>query len=297
MYNPVPRCRLALTLVALLLASCADNNTSEISRDPNAKPSLSTAGSDEAVIAKVNGSAITQADLDVYLARTLGTGSDMMLDDNVQSRVLESLVSSRAIAQQSLAEMSADDVGMLEKRVAQFREELLVKRYLLEHAEANTVSAEQIKAYYEENQSEFSGSREVRYEFLTVAKSEYDKDPGKVVERLSLAKNAPDWQSLILSDADGMTGVMRNVLALDEQAASTALEKAVVELREGQTSRIIMQSGSAYIARVVSVTEKPGLSLENARHSIARKLLPLSVKQSVRDISAAVLKDSKVEYF
>ena len=94
------------------------------------------------MLATVNGSRIGELDLDINLVRTLGDAYPQFADTGAQEQVLQSMIASRAIAMKRLASLSTDEQVLLEKRVAQFREELLVKQYLVDNGNPQSVNAQ-----------------------------------------------------------------------------------------------------------------------------------------------------------
>ena len=122
-------------------------------------------GAPDRLLASVNESPITQAQLDQSLERTFGSDA-REVDSETRRKVLESLVTSRAIALQSERELDAAFKQDLERRVSAYREELLVKRFLAKHAPPQPVSKEQIEAYYRQYPQRFGGYTRRRFELL-----------------------------------------------------------------------------------------------------------------------------------
>ena len=121
---------------------------------------------DETVVAKVNDTPITLYDVDATARRTLGEQIAGTLDGKGKRKVLESLVQARAVAHLVERELDASELAALEKRVAAFREELLVQAYLERHITPTPVSGDMVRAYYDRHKDQFGGKRVLRYEML-----------------------------------------------------------------------------------------------------------------------------------
>src|SRR3954470_22527960 len=98
----------------------------------NADKKVSLPGEDK-VLAKVGASSITQYDVDRTARETFGKDTAAQLDPGVKKRLLESLVQARAIAQAREKELAPVEVAEVDRKVAAYREEVLVRQYLEKH--------------------------------------------------------------------------------------------------------------------------------------------------------------------
>lgn len=252
---------------------------------------LDRVAADEVVLATVGGSRIGASDLTLRLARTLGDDYGQLVDVNVEQTMLESMIASRALALEALGEMDEFERVSLEKRVAQFYEELLVKRYLVAHADGGNVTADQVTAYYKANPKEFAGNTTRVFEVVTVSPDTYRRDSVAAIAAVSRAKTHDDWSALAVQSAATSDGLRlgHGVKTLIGDQADGPIEAAVLELASGQKSRVIISDGAPYIVRLVEQREDEPESLASARADIRRKLLPRSVRDSVRALSEEVL--------
>ncbi len=290
---------LLLSLSLLGLTACSKVDTTETAKIEAAEQqqiSLDTMRPGEVGLASVNGSVIGSEDLSVYIARTIGSDYSAFTDANLEKNVLQSFIASRAIAQKSLQNMSDDERVMLEKHVAQFREELLVKRYLLENVTPDAISNEDIRAYYEQNIGEFSGEEERLYEFLTVSPEQYKADPAAAMALIASAKTESDWAKLS-AEKNKTSGIslLRNTQSFTGDGSGSAIEKAVLGLAPMKLSKVVFENGAPYIAKLLKVEKTPAKSFDEARAEISRKLLPARIKEAVKKVSAEVLATAEVK--
>lgn len=284
-------------LISASLYACSRNVSFNQDNAANVQPAsdvLDQVQVDETVLASVNGSRIGELDLTLNLLRTLGDSYNQMSDTGVEEQVLQSMIASRAIAIKSLESMSQDEKISLEKRVAQFREELLVKQYLLENAEPEAVTAEQIEAYYNDNPDQFSGKKEWLYELVTVDSAIYKKQTNAALQSLNRAKTHDDWRALASNTEQQAISVSHSYQTFTGDVPQGAIQEAVVKLNESQMSRIIISDAAPYLVRLLEVSKQPPVPLTQARASIRKKLLPASIKTSVRAISESAVAQSNV---
>lgn len=289
----------------LMVAGC--NKSTQV-EEPDSEPVVQESSlldlvqPDETVLATVNGTRIGEQDLSVNMVRTLGDSYFQLVDSSVEDKILQSMIASRAIAAEALSLMDDDEKIALEKRVALFREELLVKDYLLNNADPHTITSEKIEAYYTENPDEFQGHEERLYELVTVSTASYKQNAKVALDTLQLAKNHDDWRDLSaqLRREQHAIGLSHSYQTLQPEnsekstAKPSALNSAVAQLQVGDMSRVIIQDGAPYLVRLLEVKKGEAIPLSQARATIKRKLLPASVRQSVREISDTVLAKSEV---
>lgn len=295
MFNTTGRLIVCASLLGL--TACSKVETVETVTAEKQQISLDTVRPGELGLASVNGSVIGSEDLSVYIARTIGSDYSGFTDANLEKNVLQSFIASRAIAQKSLQSMSDDERVTLEKRVAQFREELLVKRYLLENVTPEAISNEDIRAYYDNNQDEFSGKKERLYEFLTVSPEQYTSDPAAAMALIASAKTESDWAKLTAkgNQSDSVI-LLRNTQSFVGGGSGSAIEKAVLGLAPTKLSKVVFENGSPYIAKLLRIEKLPAKSFEEARTEISRRLLPAHIKETVKKISAEVLASAEVKF-
>ena len=289
-----------------VLIACAATACAPSADKPIVEPALGAASmdvsvldtviGDELVLATVGGSRIGEDDLTVNMIRTLGDSYSQLHQTDIKDTMLQSMIASRAIAIEAMSTMDEDELASLEKRVAQFREELLVKNYLLDHAEADGITSENISTYYKDHPEEFAGQVERLYEIVTVSQADYKRDRSASLQAVSEAKTHDDWRALsrasLRSDSGITVSHSKRTLVGDE--AVSEIDSAVLNLQQGQISKVIVADGAPYLVRLLTVTQKEPIPLEQARADIKRKLVPSSIRKSVKAISEEVLKDTTV---
>jgi len=151
-----------------------------------------------ATLVTVDKTPITRAQLELTIERTLGESAPLFANEEVERKILESLVSSRAMALLAERELDASEREQLDLKAQAYREELLVRHYLEAHANPEPVTAEQVADYYNRHQDEFGGGVEKSFEIIA---SDQELEPAQRTELITLLSGpqvqGKDWQKLV----------------------------------------------------------------------------------------------------
>lgn len=128
-----------------------------------------------ATLATVDDSIITRDQLELTIERTLGDSAPLFASAEVERKILESLVSSRAMALLAERELSPSERAQLDLKAQAYREELLVRHYLEAHATPEPITTEQVADYYNRHPDEFGGG--VERSFETISSSQVLEEP------------------------------------------------------------------------------------------------------------------------
>jgi hypothetical protein len=269
--------------VAALIAGCQHKAPKEI---PGANQ----------VLATVNGSPITQFDVDRTAVRLLGPQRFSSLDEAAKHKVLESLVLSRAIAQIEAKQLDSADSYSLDKQVEDYREQLLVKHYLKDHANPKPVTEEMIVDYYNQHPYQFGGGEHKRYQMLFVTRDLSDTERQSVLKAYSRTQNQHDWKRYA-------SALAKQKLPVSEQQGTTpaslpnkTLDDVLEKLGKGKVSTVTFVDGRPYLLQVTDTFTTQPRPLNDVRGQIRRELLPVRIKQALDVVSKQVLGKVKVEY-
>lgn len=251
---------------------------------------------EDRVLARVNGSAITQYDLDASIKRTLGAAGAKMLDEAGQRVMLESLVAARAIARKQAQTISPEQSRSIEKQTAAYREQLLVKMYLAQNAPSEPVSETMVQNYYDAHKEQF-GSRTVHtYEMLTTEGAMTDDQRDRILAALKAPEKIADWAAAAERlNAKGLPVFYRKATS-DAGILEPQLRDIVGRLKTGQCAEPTLVNGRLHILRVTRVRTIPPRPLNEVSADIRKILLPVQLKKAVKQASDQVMKTARVEY-
>lgn len=251
---------------------------------------------DNTILARVNGSPITQYELEEAIRSTLGEAIGGKLDAAGRHKVLESLAASRAISQVQEKNLSAEARATLEKKLQARREELLVKEYLKDHAPPEPVTQEMIETYYASHPEQFGAKRMRSYEMMVSSRKLQEAERDALFSALKGGDEKKDWRSWVKElQAQGHPVVFQQG-EVAQGLLHPKLQDLMASLKKGEQSRLTLIQGKAYMVRIVEDKELPPRSLDEVRSQIRKRLAHEQLKKAVKKASAQVLKTAEVVY-
>ncbi|NQD80551.1 peptidyl-prolyl cis-trans isomerase [Pseudomonas sp. CrR14] len=284
--QPVKYAVAALAL-AVLLAGCKDDSNQALNRVP-VEPS--------ATLVSVDKTPITRAQLELTIERTLGESAPLFASEEVERKILESLVSSRAMALLAERELDASEREQLDLKAQAYREELLVRHYLEAHANPEPVTAEQVADYYSRHQDEFGGGVEKSFEIIA---SDQELEPAQRTELITLLSSAQvqskDWQKLVADWRQAGKPLQYRQSRLKLELLEQPLRSLVEPTAAGSIAPLYVD-GQLMLVRVTSEQQLPAKPLAEVSGTIREKLAPQALKQVVKSLSSEALKAVDVQY-
>src|SRR5690606_15630218 len=214
----------------------------------------------------------------------------------VERKILESLVSSRAMALLAERELSAGEKAEVELKAQAYREEILVKHYLQAHASPTPVTTEMVADYYARNPDEFGGSLEKTFEVIASTRALDGDEKAELIELLSAAEvKEKDWSALVEQwRAQGRPLEYRqNHLKLE--LLEQPMRSLVAPTQPGDIAPLYTGE-QLLLVRVTAERRLPAKPLGEVSADIREKLAPQALKQAIKSLSAEAVKDVKVEY-
>jgi hypothetical protein len=262
------------------------------SRTPEEVANTTAAAPQARVVAFVNDSPITDADLE-NLGRRLGMNAAQASgNSDAEAKLLESLVGSRAMAIQAEATLSAQERRELDLKVSAYREELLVQRYLQDNAVAEPVSADLVESYYQTHPEEFGGGAEKSFELLRAPKELSGKERNDIIRKLAAAGEQQDWGVWAQELGDAVT-YKKGSSRVD--VLEGPLKALVRSTGVGEVSPIHTGQG-VLVVRVLEERQLPPRPLSEVRSTIRKKLAPLKLKEAIKKVSEDARKQVVVRY-
>lgn len=253
-------------------------------------------GVNQDVLAIVNGSQITEPDVMTAARRIFGMDAVDKLDADAKSKVLKTLVASRAISQVAEKELSQDELARIDREAAAYREELLVNKYLMKHARPRPVSDAMIRHYYESHPEEFGAATIRTYEMITAV----GKLTSGELDALALILKKRDKKRNWRAWASGLKKAGFPVSYHKGETSGGILDPRVSvmlsNLSPGRTSPVEIINGAPLVVRLLDEKQTAPQSLKDVYGRIKKMLAPARVKDAVREISRKALKNADVVY-
>jgi len=282
------RNKATLLLAGALLIGCEQDSRQALESAP-VEPA--------AVLVTVDGTPVTREQLELAVQRTLGDSAPLFAsEEEVERKILESLVSSRAMARLAERELSAAEKAELELKAQAYREEILVKHYLQAHADPEPVTTQMVNDYYQRHPEEFGGALEKSFEVIASNRPLEDQERTELIGLLSgQAMQSKDWAALVEQwRAKGKPLEYRqNHLKLEllEQPL-----RSLVEPTAAGAIAPLYAKNELLLVRVTGERRLPAKPLGEVSAEIREKLAPQTLKQAVKNLSAKALKEVEVEY-
>lgn len=276
---------LPLALV-LSLASCGEpkpQEQGEVADNSKEQP--------EALVF-VDGSPISIAEFESAKSRFNVGGA--VLDAKFDNTLLDSLISSRAMSRLAVKQMDDESLRKLELKTAAYREELLVKEYLRQHASPVPVSESMVREYYEKHPEEFSGGVKKAFEYFMTSEEDVTEVTRKIVlDFYAAAGDNNDWGAL-LGERQDLPVVYRKGKARIG-VLKDPLKALVASTAPGELSSIHMGE-QIVIVRVLAEEAIPAKPLVEVSADIRKRLAPMQLRKAVKDVSELAMKQVTVTY-
>lgn len=251
---------------------------------------------DDIVLARVGGSPVTQYELEKTIETTLGRITDSKLDDVGKQKVLESLVSSRAIAQACEKQLTPEECAELDKKVQDYREQVLVKKYISKNVSPEPVTQGMIEEYYKANPEMF-GAKTIRtYEMISTDKELQKTERDALLKTMTKPETIKNWEKWVAElKLKGLPVFYKKGVAV-EKLLHPRILSLINTTDKGVTSKLTFVEGRPYILRVIEVNETPPRPLAEVSTRIRKSLVPIQLRKAVQHVSDDVLKTATVVY-
>lgn len=246
-------------------------------------------------IATVNGEGITDADVDLAMQRMFSDTDRMLGDANLRSKVLESLVTSRAIKQLVLKELTPDESEKIHQQAKAYEEELLVKEYLQRHVTPEPVTSDMVQKFYQDNPARF-GQETIRdFELLKAPTNLDDSRRDALLKAIPAIRAEADWSKTEKTWADQF-GLQLERGSSAAGLLNNALDEALKKMKPGETSEVVSVDGQFHLLRLKAERQTPPKALSEVSADIRRQLAPLQLKKAVKQLSETARAQAKVEW-
>ncbi len=250
---------------------------------------------DNVILVNVSDTPITAYDLQLAISDNLGDEAAFSLNDSGREKLLDSLIASKAMALAAAKEASVEELAILDKRVAAYREQLLVKAYLKQHADITPVSSEMVEEYYKKHPEKFGAVRLVDYEIVQFDSTSKGDLRERMLKLFDGATNEKNWKQWV----DANRNAPLKLSYIKQRSALNVLPPSysaiLRQLSLGQTSDVFWVDGKAMRFRVNAEEWTAPRPLAEVSAEIRKALAPVQMKESIKKVTDQVLQTTKVE--
>lgn|GEM_PF-4755354 len=270
-------------LVLLAIAGCAEEKQSATEIQILANVSVANTES-----------SLTAAQLEYAIDR-LTSGQPLPITAELEQKVLDSLVTSRAMALLAEQVMSEDEHRELDLKVQAYREELLAKEYIQQYTEPQPVTNEMVVQYYQEHPEEFGGDTIKSFEFIS-SQGPLDDDQRKLlVTQLQQVAPEDDLAELAKRLQQKSLPVRHQKAEMRTALVEPPLRELVAATAPGARAPLHNRD-SVVLLQVNAERVMPPRPLAEVGAEIRKKLSPIQFKQAVKALSDEVKNQVKIEY-
>ena len=245
------------------------------------------------VLVRVDGEAITDAELEVAMNRTFDSTDTQLADGTeLRKKMLESLVASRAMKKALARELDAETKNRFQLMAQAYEEELYVREYLKAHIQPVPVTEQQIEAYYHKHPELFGATTLREFEWLQSADGLNEADRDSLLAAVPNLRQTASWTDANARDV----GMSLRRGRSDESALPDEIRSALVQLATGETSALVSGSGRYSLVRVTRVLTTPARPLAEVSGDIRQRLAPMAVKDAIRKSSEQARSQFKIEW-
>ncbi len=251
---------------------------------------------EETVLATVNGSTITEYELDLAINKTFGAGNASKIGEEGRKKVLKGLAASRAISQAFEKGISPETEAEVNKKVQAYREQILVQKYIAENVTPEPVTQEMVKEYYEKYPERFGAKIEKKYEMISTTRPLKYKERDLFLSSLIKPETKKDWANQVKKLKAKKLPVFYKKGNAVKGLLHKDLDTIIDELKKGETSKLRFIDERPYVIRIIGAVNIDPRPLTEVGAQIRTKLGPVQLKKAVKQVSAEVLKTAKVDY-
>lgn len=290
-----------ILIVLITVTACEQNvvGNSSTGRNGVASSNSSTVGNDRTIVdplrVKVEDSAIYQSQLDVMMDR-LASGVTEENKAKLQSTVLQSMVRTRVLADLAEQQLNEEESRVINAKLRNFRDELLVQSYIGKNMVAEPVTVEMVKQYYQDHLSDYKTQGRINFEFMVTTSDRLDDDTvSQVISAFSKAKNNDNWKLYITELKQQNLPVEFNAVSMLPTSINKVLRSPIDKLADGEVSDVVF-GDYIYVVKLIHRKSELVKPLQQVSVGIRKKLAPQKFKQMLTQHIDKALSGKKVEF-
>jgi hypothetical protein len=273
---------LVIGLACISVLSCSqapseNNAAQEVS--PAAEPTA------DDVWATVNGSPLTEAELNYSLSRFFG---EQFVDARAEVKIRDSLIASRALAQKAQTELDPALLNELDVAVRAYREERLIAAYIEATSDIEPVSASMVTEYYQSHLDEFGAATITRLHIMEASLTGAAMPEAQLSKQLFQLAQAEDWSAITLPS------YIKQYRASSNAQLPARLQSAIKTTPVGELSGLIVEQDKILVFRVLGEEQLPPKPLAEVSASIRKRLAATQLSKTVKALTEQIVSESDV---
>ena len=290
--KPVLAITIAVTLAILLAACEAEQQATAPVPAPVPAPEVEPVVLD--IAAQVNGDVITRTEVEQMALEMFGEYQASAMDDASRAKLLDSMVSTLALAQKSLAELSDEERARIENKTRRYRENLLVSEYVRRNAARQPVTESMIHGYYKRNPQRFGAAEIPRYQLLTTRQALALDQRNAFLRKYAELKSAPSLQAMHQGFQQSGFDTLYQTGVAEPGLLSARLQQIINAETPGKLSDLHYVDDKPYLVLVDEVIQTQPQALSEVRSQIRKTLAMAQLKQAVQELAEQVTQEASI---
>ena len=262
-------------------------------RSSKPEPSITLEG-DDIILARVNKTPITQYDLEQNIRDMFDRETIKKIGKKERANILESMIKSRAIAHAFEKIITPEDIAVLDKKVKSYREQMMVKMYLVRKTNPEPVTLKMIKDYYDKHPEKLGGKTIREFEMIATNDALNGKKRDLVIQQLNQSDKNHHWKDWVQNLQKQGCPVIYRKGDISEKLLTPKLLQIMKSLKTGETSPLNLIKGRLYVIRILGEKKIPPRPLAEVSADIRKALVPAQLKKAIKIASKQVLKDTTI---
>ncbi len=286
--------RLSIVLLLALSTACGQSNPSGASGSPAA--TSTNPATSQALVARVNGAPITEADVELKLAAPMHEAGKMSADEKKQA-VLDGIILRELMAQKALS-MGLDkdpkyleDLKKLDAQIADFKRtalsELLIRR---ENEKRTTPSDDEVRAYFTANEKRLR----MQLHVLQILK----RSEAEITEARSMIDRGKSFEEVAASFFPNLPEGQKpwDLGYLPFYKIPEPWRRTVYDMKPGEMSGVLRGPTDRYwLVKLVEIREDTAMTFESAKEAVIQDMKANKVQHVRESLGKELRAAGKVE--
>ena len=284
----------ATLLLGLIVNGCSDSTEQPfLGGDAQGSGQQSLSSQSSRVLAVVNGSEISEDELLFTVEKILGSQAGLFFSDDLQKKVLQSLIQAKVIAAQAKAEMGKEQQVHIQRQVIAYEEELLMKWYLQKHVNPSVVSRDAIKAYYDSHRDRFGAETIKRFEYIASVGNISADTKNKLKVSFAVLQESQSWHDVSVSLKGQAMPVKYKIAELNPERLDGLARQLAIGLKPGEYD-IIEAENQIIAMRVLTERKTATKPLTEVSSEIRSILTHQYLKKAVKKLAEGLLENADI---
>ena len=284
---------LVISLLVMLSACDAERREAQAPVQAPAAPAEPAASAPD-VVAEVNGEAITRTELEQMALDMFGEYQAAAMTDEARAKLLDSMVSTLALAQKSSAELSEEELARIDNKTRRYRENLLVSEYVRRNVTRQPVTESMVREYYERNPQRFGAGSAPRYQLLTTRQALAVDQRNAFLKKYGELKSSPSLQAMHESFQRAGFDTLYQTGVAEPGLLPSRLQQVIESQKPGELSGLHYVDDKPYLVLVEELIQTSPKPLSEVRDQIRKTLAMANLKEAVQSLSETVKQEASI---